>query len=298
MSLLSTLWGQAKRCNDPDARLLPMRLRPNAVRSPSDARSFLFVPATRVDLVEKAIASGADEVIVDLEDSVAKADKQQARNDLSDLRPSRSLLVRINGPRSDFFGDDLNLVHIIDWAKGMVVPMVESTQDLRSVQESISRALQLFPLVETATGVSAADTIASAGAARIMFGTADLAAELGVQPESNIFAFARSKLIIASASAGLPAPIDGPTLSFRPEERTRSDAQAALDLGMGGKLCIHPSQVPIVNEVFAPSGEEVVWARDIVAASRLHEEGVFVVDGEMVDAPVIARAYRILGQAL
>jgi citrate lyase subunit beta/citryl-CoA lyase len=129
-----------------------------------------------------------------------------------------------------------------------------------------------------------------------MFGSADYAADLGTAPGDDLFNYPRARLVIASAAAGISPPIDGPTMALYESEILRSESLVARSMGMGGKLCIHPQQVAIVNDVFRPSVVEQEWAQDILDADVRHGGGAFVLNGEMVDAPVLARARSILGR--
>jgi citrate lyase subunit beta/citryl-CoA lyase len=244
--------------------------------------------------VEKAIASGADEVIVDLEDSVSSDEKRNAREDLRGLHSDATVLVRINSVDSEFFNDDVAVCDESDVVKGIVVPMVRSSADVRAVTRRLRRQLPVFALVESAEGIVAAEEIASSGASRLMFGSADYCAILAAPPSPELFAYPRSRLVVASAASNLPPPVDGPTLDFKDESLLTLDLRAARALGMGGKLCIHPSQVPFVKEAYQPTESEKAWARSILDESTRHNGAVFALQGEMVDGPVLDRARRIL----
>jgi citrate lyase subunit beta/citryl-CoA lyase len=259
------------------------------------AASYLFVPATRLDRVEKARASAAHEVIVDLEDAVAEEDKAAARESLAAIPDGRAVHVRVNARGTAHHDDDLRAAAALASLAALVVPKVESPDDIAAVRRGLPGGIAVLALVESARGVVAADAIAGAGAARIMFGIADYVADLGVQPSPDVLVYPRSRLVVASRAAGLPPPVDGPTLVTSDEGLVRADAETARALGMGGKLCIHPNQVAAVNEVFAGSAEDVAWAGAVLAAAEAHGGGAFSFDGSMVDAPVIARARRILG---
>jgi citrate lyase subunit beta/citryl-CoA lyase len=258
------------------------------------ARSYLFVPANRPDRVNKAIATGADEVIVDLEDAVSSDEKLNAREDLRHLQCDATVFVRINSVDSEFFEDDVAVCDTIDFVKGIVLPMVRSAEDVRTVMRRLRRHIPVLALVESAEGILAAEDIASSGASRLMFGSADYCANLAAPPSPELFVYPRSRLVVASAASTLPPPVDGPTLDFRDESLLMADLRAARALGMGGKLCIHPSQVRLVRDAYESTEAEREWARSILDESTQHNGAVFAFLGEMVDGPVLDRAHRIL----
>ncbi|HEY1762547.1 MAG TPA: CoA ester lyase [Acidimicrobiales bacterium] len=258
------------------------------------ARSYLFVPANRPDRVNKAISTGADEVIVDLEDAVSLDEKLNAREDLRRLHCDATVFVRINSVDSGFFEDDVAVCDASDFVKGIVVPMVRSSEDVAAVTRRLRRHIPLIALVESAEGILAAEEIASSGASRLMFGSADYCANLAAPPSDELFAYPRSRLVVASAASKLPPPVDGPTLDFKDESLLMSDLRAARALGMGGKLCIHPSQVRLVRDAYKSTESEKEWARSILDESAQHHGAVFAYLGEMVDGPVLDRAHRIL----
>lgn len=249
------------------------------------ATTFLFVPGDRPERFEKAVAGGADVVILDLEDAVAPAAKDSARASVAEWLRSHRALVRINAPGTPWFDADAALVA----ARGVpvVVPKAETPGVLAGFGEVVA-------LVETAAGVERAGELAAVpSVTRLALGTIDLAAELGVDPDDREpFAYARSRLVIASAAAGLAPPVDGVTANVADDAGLEADVRYARRLGFGGKLCIHPRQVPVARAAFAATEAEREWARRVVATGA----GVSVVDGRMVDEPVRARARRILGE--
>jgi citrate lyase subunit beta / citryl-CoA lyase len=259
------------------------------------AASLLFVPATRPERVAKAQASGAHQVIVDLEDAVAPADKDAARAEVAALSVEGGCLVRINGPGTPFHDDDLAAIAGLGWVTGVVVPKVGSGDDLAAVSSRLPDGVALLPLIESAVAIRAVDDIADGGATRLLLGSADYSADLGVEPGAEVLAYPRSRLVVASAAAGLAPPVDGPALRLDDPAGLAAEAALARSLGFTGKLCIHPAQVGPVNDAFAPRPDEVAWARDLLEAAEAAGTGVFVHDGTMVDAPVLRRARRILG---
>jgi citrate lyase subunit beta / citryl-CoA lyase len=261
------------------------------------ARSLLFVPGDRPERFTKAAASGADLVVLDLEDAVAPARKATALAEvLAWLSAGHDCVVRVNAVGTDSHAAEIEA--LAGTGAALMLPKAESAPDVAGVVARLAGE-PVIALVETALGVRDVDAIAAVdGVARLALGTVDLAAELGVDHASYpAMSYSRGRLVIASAAAGLPGPIDGVTVRLDSTTRLAEDLEVALDLGMGAKLCIHPRQVDQVNTAFAPSAEEITWARRIVEAMEAGGGGVVVVDGAMVDVPVLTRARRILDRA-
>ncbi|WP_134765138.1 CoA ester lyase [Nocardioides sp. 1609] len=259
-----------------------------------DAQTFLFVPANRPDRFDKASASGADVVIIDLEDSVAPDEKDAAREHVSAwLAAGGRAAVRVNAARTPWFHADMAAMNN---AMAVVVPKVEGADDLNQVTEFGPTGLPAIPLIETAGGVmSVQETCAAPNVVRVALGNVDLAADLGVDPASRLaLSGARSQLVLASRAARLAPPIDGVTTDIGDKILLADDAQHARDLGFTAKLTIHPNQVPVVANVFRTTTDEVDWA---IGVLRSAGDGVQVHDGHMIDEPVRARARSILRRA-
>jgi citrate lyase beta subunit len=261
-------------------------------------RSYLFVPATDAHRVDKALASSAHAVVVDLEDSVAEDRKDEARTLVAErlrmARPRGAQLVRINGLDTAHGRGDLAALDGLA-LDGIVVPKAEP-QPLQGIGPS---GPPVIALVESAIGLRRAYELASRPrVTRLMLGNVDLAAQLGATPgpDGRELLYARSALVVDAAAAGLAGPIDGPCTAIGDEAALRAETAAAKALGFSGKICIHPSQLDTVHEVFAPTDEELAWARRVVAAAE-GSRGAVAVDGQMVDAPVVARARRLLRAA-
>ncbi|MDX2547996.1 HpcH/HpaI aldolase/citrate lyase family protein [Streptomyces sp. WI04-05B] len=258
------------------------------------ARSLLFVPGHRPDRFDKAASSGADVVIIDLEDAVAAEDKDRARaNAAAWLALGNRAIVRINAPGTPWSEADLRVT--ADHGCPVMVPKAEDPAVLASLAARTAGRCGLVPLVETALGVERAREVCAApGVTRAAFGNVDLAAQLGIaQDDHTALAHARSRLVVASAAAGISPPVDGVTTAVRDMDTLSADIAHARRLGFTGKLCIHPHQLPRVAAGFAPSAEEVRWARAVLDAGH----SVTTVDGQMVDKPVLERARRVLAQA-
>lgn len=254
------------------------------------ARSFLFVPGDRPERVPKALASDAHAVVVDLEDAVAPADKERARRSVeSDPR----VLVRINAAGTPWHEDDVAfLTH--HRVAGIVLPKAEEAGTIEHVAR-VTRAA-IVPLIESAQGLYAIDMIAKArGVARLAFGHLDFQLDIGMQASEDERELdpVRLAIVLASRRAKLTAPIDGVTVALEDEARLAADTQRAKRFGFRAKLCIHPKQAAIVNAAFAPTAEQLDWARRVLAAAK-EANGAFRLDGQMVDAPVIARARALL----
>lgn len=260
------------------------------------ARTFLFVPGTRPDRFDKAVASGADVVILDLEDAVAPSDKEIARANVAAwLTRGGRAVVRVNGPDTPWYDAD---VSVASSAGAVVLPKTEGPRDIERVASAGLGEAPVIPLLETPAGVLDAERIcACPEVVRAGFGNIDFAARVGVDPTSRLaLAHARSHIVYASSAAGCAAaPIDGVTTAIDDADLLRSDALHARELGFRAKLLIHPSQVRPVATVLRPTGDEIRWARSVLRESS---DGVGVSDGQMVDAPVLMRAQRLLGEAL
>lgn len=262
------------------------------------ARSWLFVPGNRPERFAKAMASGADAVILDLEDAVAPADKLAAREAVAAwLSPDRPVYLRINAPDTEWFASDLDLVGHPGVA-GVVLPKAEFAEVLAQVAVRLAPAAVLLPLVETAFGIARAETLAAQPRVlRLMFGSIDFQLDLGIDGEGEELAFFRSKLVLASRLSGAQPPIDGVTTAIRDLDRLQAHTRRARRMGFGGKLCIHPDQVATVNRAFAPSDDELAWARKVVEAAGAADGGAVAVDGKMVDRPVLLKAQRMIAEA-
>jgi citrate lyase subunit beta/citryl-CoA lyase len=284
-------------------------------------RSFLFAPGNVPRRVEKAFTLDADVVIVDLEDSVAIAEKEATRKPvaeaLSRARNGRGY-VRVNAPSSPFcYGDLVATIH--KGVDGVLLPKVESAADLHAIDwllAALERELgipegsvDLMPQIETAAGVQRVDRILQARnlrpyrapwrVKRVAFGAADYAHELGLAPtlDEAELADARARIVLSSRAAGLENPIDSPWFHFKEAEAFERALQRSRRGGFQGRLCVHPDQIGPVNRAYLPSDEEVTRAERIVAAFKEAEArgaAAIQVDGQMIDYPVVHRAQALL----
>ena len=269
--------------------------------NPSIIRSALFVPATRPERIPKAIATGADVVIVDLEDAVAEPLKVQARADLEQFlrdTPAAKVFVRINAGEHAQHGADLAVCEHYPNVLGVLLPKVESAAQ---VARASSIGKRVWPIVESALGLYRLESIAQVpGVERLSFGALDLALDLGLASGTpgaeRMLDQARYQILLHSRLADLAAPLDSVFPDFKNLAGLAQATADARDMGFGGLLCIHPGQVAVVHQALMPSAEELAWARQVMAGFA-SGEAVFVVAGQMVDAPVIGRARRLLQRA-
>ncbi|MDD0837708.1 CoA ester lyase [Curvibacter sp. HBC61] len=270
------------------------------------ARSFLFVPADRLERLPKALASGADAVIVDLEDAVAPAAKAGARLALASAwggldAPQRARLVlRVNAASTTWHEDDLALLAQLPGLAGVMLAKAESAVPLQRLAER-QPGLGLLPLIESADGLLNLSAIAAAPQVlRLALGHIDLQADLGMacSPDEHELLPARWQLVLVSRGARLAPPVDGVTVALDQPGLTEADTLRSRRLGFGAKLCIHPNQVAAVHRALAPSEAERAWAQRVLAAAEAAGDGpgagALRVDGRMVDAPVLALARRWL----
>lgn len=264
-------------------------------------RSVLFVPADRGERIPKALASGADAVIADLEDAVVPSAKDGARNGLLgflDAHPDTRLLVRVNAADTDYHEDDLRAcAH-----PGVTAVVLPKATDPAEVSHAAAvSGKPVWPIVESTQGLLSLAALASApGCERLILGTIDLGLDLGLQagtPRAEaMLDQARFAVLVHARAQGLPPPIDGVHPAVSDTAGLARAAAHARAVGFGAMLCIHPSQVAGVNRAFTPTVEELAWAHKVVEAAR-NAPGAFALDGQMVDAPVLERARRLLRSA-
>jgi citrate lyase subunit beta/citryl-CoA lyase len=253
----------------------------------------LFVPANRPDRFEKAATSGADAIIVDLEDAVPPNSKAEARQNLRLIRDLQiPAFVRCNGEGAPWHDADLAAMAELG-LKRLCAPKIESAQALDILAHRLGDDIQVLAQIETARGVERAGEIAAHRlVSQLAFGPADFFLDLGAAPSEGLTQHVLCRLAIASRAAAKAPPLDGPAFAVNNREALERECGQALVCGAGGKLCIHPSQIAAVLEQFMPSDAEVAWAERVVAADL--EGAAQIVDGRMIDAPVVARARAIL----
>ncbi|MFE9320775.1 HpcH/HpaI aldolase/citrate lyase family protein [Nocardia sp. NPDC052278] len=260
--------------------------------------TWLFVPGDRPDRFSKAAESGADEVIIDLEDAVADNHKALARADAAKWLTNRGQAwVRINAVSTPWADADIETIATCPRLRGVLVPKAERAANLSMIGERLGSDRGVVALVETALGIHNAHELAACPAVgRLAFGSVDFAHDIDATEDDRSLLLARSTLVLASKVADLPSPIDGVSVRIRDSEAVAEAARQARALGFGGKLCIHPAQIAATAAEFRPSGEDIAWAQRIVA-SFTGQAGAVHTDGEMVDKPVFERARRILARS-
>lgn len=265
--------------------------------------TYLFVPGNRPERFAKALASGADRVILDLEDAVAPADKAVARAAIASWVATLAtddadrLLVRINDASSLHHPEDLlwlQRTHI----KHAMLSKCESAEQVAQVLAHMPASASVLPLIETVRGVLAATSIAQAsGVSRLAFGSLDYLLDLDLSGPGFALDSAALTIAMASRAANLPPPVAGVTPKLDAGQ-VQSDLSHARALGYGAKMCIHPMQVAVVREAFMPDAQTLAWAQHVLTQWQLSNgAGVIQVDGQMVDKPVLLRAERILALA-
>jgi citrate lyase subunit beta / citryl-CoA lyase len=261
-------------------------------------RSYLFVPGNRPDRYAKACAAGADAVIVDLEDAVPPPEKPGARESLAKwLNPAQPVHVRINSAATSWFEEDAALCRHPGVA-AILLPKTQGEGDVDRLREMAGGNASVLALIETARGFFNALEIAQCPqVSRLAFGALDFQLDLGIQGDTDELLYFRSQLVLISRLAGLAAPVDGINTEIDDPGRLRSATLRAIRLGFGGKLCIHPKQIPHVNDCFRPTAEEVAWAKRVIEAASASQGAAVAAHGEMVDRPIILRAERILKEA-
>ena len=270
------------------------------IKNFSNIKTWLFVPATRIDRVAKAFASGADAVIVDLEDAVADVDKIQARTSIKNYYDSKDyqpIWVRINQAGSTDFEEDLKMCQQMPNLAGLILPKAEQSADIEQLHHATG--LPIIALIETARGLYQIDSIAKAsGLLAFSYGFLDLCNDLRVQVNTSAADIVanqiRYQLVLTSKVHELAAPIDTVYPDFNDEVGLNARVQLWSQMGMSGMLCIHPKQVAVVQRALKPTESELSFAKRVVEEYERSGQAVFEIDGQMVDAPVIERSLQLL----
>jgi citrate lyase subunit beta/citryl-CoA lyase len=266
--------------------------------------NFLFVPGTRPERFIKALDSGASGVVIDLEDAVAEEDKELARDAIRSAWPQFSdeqkkrLVIRTNSPGTKFYSADLILAQELQ-VSCLLIPKSESLDQINGAALVLPKTA-IIPMIETAIGLDHLREIAHSNQVlRLALGNLDLQADLGMicDAQETELQTARYQIVLASRLAKIAPPIDGVTPSTDDLTRITDDAQRAKRLGFGAKLCIHPKQVAIVQSAFAPTEQEIDWAKRVIEADHASKGGAVKLDGKMIDRPVVLLAKRTLAIA-
>ena len=284
----------------PNAQMMSPTVRPR--------RSFIFAPGTRPELYPKARACGADIVCVELEDGIAPNDKAEARRKalkLFEAPPQDDgveTILRINSLRDSFGIEDIRAVLASEAPPpALMLPKVRSPDEVSMIDGLLNERrhpTRLHVIIETNEGLEAAHEIARASARidALFFGGVDMAADLRCRNAWEPLLYARSRVVHAAASAGLDA-IDVPHLDLEDIDGMMLEAERAKDIGFAGKGAIHPKQIPHLNAAFTPDEEEVARARRIVAEFEAAGTGLVVIDGKLIEKPVLREMHRVLATA-
>ena len=277
-------------------------------RTPRPLRSFIFTPGLRPDMYPKALASGADIVCVELEDGIAPKNKTEARRNALALfeQPQADdgveRIVRINSMREHFGIEDVNAVLASTTPPpALMMPKVRAPDEVVMLDQLLTEAGQatrLHVIIETNEGLEAAFEIArcSDRIDAMFFGGVDMAAELRCVNSYDTLLYARSRVVHAAAAAGLDV-IDVPFLDLDDPEGMRVEAEKVRDLGFAGKGSVHPKQIVALNEVFTPSTDKIAHARRIIAEFEKADTGLVVIDGKLIEKPVLREMHRIVAIA-
>ena len=285
--------------------LVSMMQSNNAVRP---RRSLLFVPGLRPDMFAKALNSGADIVCIDMEDAVARARKEEGRSLTLPLfrnrtHPHVEQMVRINGLSTPDGLKDLSAIIESDTPPpAIMIPKIRSAEEIHIIETLLSsgpaRAIRFCVIIETNQGLERALEIAKCSQRidSMILGAVDMSADLRCQKAWEPLLYARSRLVHAAASAGIDL-LDVPYLSLDDPEGLSREATSCARLGFTGKAAIHPSQIPVIHEAFTPDTKTVEKARKVCAAFEQDTTGLVVVDGELIELPVVRSMYRVLAIA-
>lgn len=268
-----------------------------------NARSFLFVPANRPERFEKALASGADAVILDLEDSVPLQSKEEARQAIRSswqvLKESKvSVVIRINSPDTEWGQEDLKGLQGLIGLSGVMVPKCESASSLKRVSEACGEVPTL-PIIESAAGYLALAEISRAPqVCRLVVGHIDFLADTGMvcsddQSELNSLRF---EIAMHTRASNLSPAVDGVSVSVDDAELIRLDTERSIRFGFGAKLCIHPKQIPTVHHTFSPNEDQITWAKRVIEVMDASKGSAVQLEGKMVDLPVVLQAQRLLSR--
>ena len=276
-------------------------------------RSFLFTPGNHPRKVEKVFQVGADVIILDLEDAVAIAEKAATRATVVEAlkKPHRGLgYIRVNSLDTEFAWGDFAAI-VGPWLKGIILPKVETADQLQTADWILTQlerendieigSIDLLPIIETGLGLQNIEAITAAPTRlkRVSFGAGDFTRDMNLvwTGQERELAYARSRIVLASRAAGIEPPVDTVFIDLKDRENLEHSTRTALEFGFQGKLCIHPDQVGLVNDVFTPDQAEVARAEKIIAAFMEAEasgSASIQVDGYFVDYPIVEKARRVL----
>ena len=271
-------------------------------------RSFIFTPGLKPEMYPKALKSGTDMVCVELEDGIAPHDKETARNLAIKLFQDKQendgveRILRINCLREKFGIEDVQaILSTNNPPPALMIPKVKTSQEVKLLDDLLSEKghnCRLHIIIETNEGLENAFDIANCSHRidALFFGGVDMSAELRCENKWEPLLYARSRIVHAAASAGIDA-IDVPYLDLDDLDGMKEEAIKAKELGFSGKGSIHPKQISVLNNVFTPSIEVIERAKKITSTFEEANTGLVVIDGKLIEKPVLREMYRILSIA-
>ena len=277
-------------------------------RLPRPRRSFIFTPGLKPEMFPKALASGADMVCIELEDGIAPKDKEEARIkalklfELAQADDGVERILRINSMRERFGIEDVLAILATDTPPpSLMMPKVKSPDEIIMLDQLLTERghkTRLHVIIETNAGLEAAYEIANCSSRieAMFFGGVDMAAELRCENNWQQLIYARSRVVHAAASAGLDV-IDVPYLNLQDLEGMCHEAKKAKDLGFAGKGSVHPKQIAALNDIFTPSKDNITRARRVIKTFEDADTGLVVIDGKLIEKPVMREMYRIVAIA-
>lgn len=271
-------------------------------------RSFIFCPGNKPDMIPKALSSGADMVCIDLEDAIIPEHKDISRS--STIRAFEDIsvphgvetLIRINDVNSKDGKEDIKaILGSVNTASGLMLPKIQNVNEIIDLEKQIKLAnknLNLHIIIETNKGLENAWNIAQSSALikSLLFGGVDMSADLGCNGDWMSLLYARSRVVHAAAGAGIDS-IDVPFLDLEDMEGMRQEAQKSKNLGFSGKGSIHPKQIALLNKVFTPSESEIEYANKVIKAFNEASDGLVVVDGKLIEKPVLRTALKTIANS-
>ena len=280
----------------------------NKINHVQKRRSFIFCPGNKPDMIPKALSSGADMVCIDLEDAIIPEHKSISRD--STVKAFENLLspkdvetlIRINDVNSKDGIEDINaILNSKNTATGLMLPKIQSVEEVQNLEKKIiesNKNLNLHIIIETNKGLENSWSIAHSSPLikSLLFGGVDMSADLGCNGDWFSLLYARSRVVHAAAGAGIDS-IDVPFLDLEDMEGMNNEAQKSRNLGFSGKGSIHPKQIHQLNKIFTPSEEEIIYANKVITAFNDASDGLVVVDGKLIEKPVLRTALKTIANS-
>ena len=280
----------------------------NKINHVQKRRSFIFCPGNKPDMIPKALSSGADMVCIDLEDAIIPEHKSISRD--STVKAFENLLspkgvetlIRINDVNSKDGIEDINaILNSKNTATGLMLPKIQSVEEVQNLEKKIiesNKNLNLHIIIETNKGLENSWSIAHSSPLikSLLFGGVDMSADLGCNGDWFSLLYARSRVVHAAAGAGIDS-IDVPFLDLEDMKGMNNEAQKSRNLGFSGKGSIHPKQIHQLNKIFTPSEEEIIYANKVITAFNDASDGLVVVDGKLIEKPVLRTALKTIANS-